>query len=81
MSALSELKCLIIESQKKAKMPNESSALSGELKICELLLNADYLSYNDGSFITSLGRLKNHIMCPVNMLIIQRSYFLRKNQI
>ena len=81
MSALSELKCFIIESRKKAKMPKESSALSDELKVCELLLDADYLSYNDGSFLTSLGRLKNHkydlVICKMSIEYI----FLRKNQI
>jgi len=71
MTALSELKCSIIDAQIKAKMPKESSALPGELQICELLLNAEYLSYNDGSFLTNLGRLKNHI--------VTRAQFLRKN--
>ena len=77
MSSLTELKCFIIESRIKAKMPKESCAQPEELKICELLLSADYISYNDGSFLVNLGRLEKHKYVNNPEII----FFLRKKKI
>lgn len=59
MSTLAELKCALLDSNLKANLPKESSPLPGELQICELLLKAEYLTYNDGFYLTNLGMLEN----------------------
>ena len=55
-------------------MPKESRAQPGELKICELLLSADYLSYNDGSFLVNLGRLEKqkYVNNPETIFLLRK---------